>query len=245
VTVDPLRPLISLAVVRPDTSLPFYQSAVAIFAALILTGVVGEIRDLRTRLPEAGGSMTRALRLHLLGIVILLVLAVAGVLLSLSVLGDPPAQKSEQLAVSFLLAVTVVGIPLLVLGSLGDQGPKELKWLKWLPLAAVLVLLIGVPLYLLAPGSEKTSTYTYHVYGTCAVGRCGLNEHKNPWPKAEPLGQLRDGDEVEIVCQVSGRLGVAPNGASSRIWDKLSNGAYVNDVAVDTPPVGSGIPACE
>lgn len=44
---------------------------------------------------------------------------------------------------------------------------------------------------------------------------------------------------------MSGSHLVAPDGARSKVWDKLSNGAYVNDIAIDTPPIGSEIPACE
>lgn len=234
--------------VEPNTSLVFYQAASGAFAVLLLTGIAGEIRSIRDRMgTEASDDpMPRSLRLQLVGITVLLVLAMGGELLSLSVLLDPPPHKSEQIAVSILLATTVIGIPLLMLGSLVEYRPREFKRIGQAVLAILLVALVGVGLYLIAVAIEKNpKTYTYHVFGTCAAQHCGLNERDKPSVHAEPLGQLRDGDEVEIVCQLRGGLVRMPNDIRSRIWDKLDNGAYVSDIAVDTPPGGAPIPACE
>jgi|GEM_PF-6982522 len=231
-----------------NTSLVFYQAATAAFAVLLLTGVAGEIRSIRERMgTEANDDpMPRSLRLQLIGITALLIFAMAGELLSLLVLLDPPPHKSEQIAVSVLLATTIIGIPLLMLGSLAEYRPQEFKRIGQLVLVVLLIALVGVGLYLIAVAIEKNpKTYTYHVFGTCAARHCGLNEREKPSTRAEPLGQLRDGDEVEIVCQQRGGLVRMPNGIRSRTWDKLDNGAYVSDIAVDTPPRGNLIPACE
>jgi hypothetical protein len=163
-----------------------------------------------------------------------------------AVLIDPPAGKLKQLIVSTLLAVTVVGIPTLMLLSLLEHRRKELKRVVQVVIGALLVVLVAVAAYLVAVAADRSTTsYPYHVYGTCAAGACGLNERKEPSAKAEPLGQLRDGDRVQITCQANGERVRAPNGLESKIWDRLENGAYVSDIAVDTPPVGSEIPACE
>jgi Protein of unknown function (DUF2599) len=91
--------------------------------------------------------------------------------------------------------------------------------------------------------------YVHHVRGTCADGACGLNERSGPGYSAYPVvGKLYDGNEVDIVCQTRGQS-VAPNhGVASNVWDRLTGGAYVTDVYVDTAGVGgsfsSPIPQC-
>ena len=238
------------APVEPTTSLLFYQAAAAAFVVLLLTGVAGEIRSLRERMAaeEAGPEqpMPRPLQLQLVGVSILLMFAMAGELISLLVLFDPPPHKAEQLAVVVLLTITVIGMPALMLLSLSEYRPREFKAFAQVLLVSLLVLLVGVGIYLISVAIQKSpKTYTYHVYGTCAAGACGLNERAAPSADSEPLGQLRDGDEVEIVCQKEGRPVTAPNGRRSKTWDKLDNGAFVSDVAVDTPPAGNEIPACD
>jgi hypothetical protein len=79
--------------------------------------------------------------------------------------------------------------------------------------------------------------------------RCGLNERSGPGYSAYPVvGKLYDGNEVDIVCQTRGQS-VAPNhGVASNVWDRLTGGAYVTDVYVDTAGVGGSfsppIPQC-
>lgn len=91
--------------------------------------------------------------------------------------------------------------------------------------------------------------YVYHVYGTCADGACGLNERSGPgYSSYAIVGHLSDGNEVDLVCQISGQLVTPNHGTASTVWDKLTNGAYVTDVYVDTPGVGGSfsppIPSC-
>ena len=91
--------------------------------------------------------------------------------------------------------------------------------------------------------------YVYHVYGTCADGGCGLHERSGPGYSNYPVvGTLYDGDEVDIVCQTAGELVTPNSGTPSDVWDKLTNGAYVTDVYVDTPGTGGNfsppIPQC-
>lgn len=231
---------------EPNSSLVFYQAAAAAFPVLLLTGIVGELRDIRSRLSSEYGPLSRALRAQLIGMAVLLAFVMAGELVALKVLLDPPAAKPEQIAVSVFLAITVTGIPILMLISLGEYRPREMRLVGSVVIGLVLLLVVGTLLYLVATALEKDpKTFTYHVYGTCAAGACGLNERKAASLESEPLGQLRDGDEVEVVCQKRGGAVEAPNGLRSKVWDKLSNGAFVSDVAVDTPSVGSQIPACE
>jgi hypothetical protein len=91
--------------------------------------------------------------------------------------------------------------------------------------------------------------YVHHVYGTCADGGCGLREHTGPGYSSFPtIGMLSEGQEVDIVCQTAGQLVTPNHGTASTVWDKLTNGAYVTDVYVDTPGAGGAfsppIPHC-
>lgn len=225
----------------------FYQACVGVFAVLVVTGVVGEFREIRTRLRSEDEPMSDSLKAQIAGATVLLLLGLVGAFLSLLALSDPPAGDLERVGVIFCLAATGIGLPLLVLASLREHRLKESRRLTRMLLAVLSSLLLGVVVYAVAIVTDEDgpAVYTYHVYGTCTLEACGLNEYAGPSVRAEPLGQLRDGDEVEIVCQVKGGMGVTPTGVRSNIWNQLSNGAFVSDVAVDTPPVGGRIPACE
>lgn len=111
-------------------------------------------------------------------------------------------------------------------------------------------MVVGASLFLLlgptSPTKARVGT-VYHVYGTCAAGAghtCGLNERRRPTTHSEPRGQLRDGVGVAVVCQTVGEKQTNSNGVSTDIWDKLDTGAYVTDLYVDTPQIGTGIPVC-
>jgi hypothetical protein len=101
-----------------------------------------------------------------------------------------------------------------------------------------------------SPGSSP-AVFTYHVYGTCEDGHCGLRIHSGPgYSAAYPVvGTLNEGDAVNIVCQGTGEsVGPSPRtGVSSAIWDKLDTGGWVSDLYINTPGDGSftsGIPQC-
>jgi len=231
--------------VHVQPSLAFYQTAAAVFAVLLLTGVVGEIRDIRTQIAE-DRPFTVALRRHLFWATLIFIVVGAGELMALLVLLRSPSspQQWQQIAVGACLLVSVVGIPLLALLPLLLQL-QELAVVKRLLVVLMIVLLGAGGLYLLYTAiHQKATTYSYHVFGTCVAGSCGLNERKRPTIHSRRLGQLRDGDSVEIECQISGGKVTTPEGVTSKIWDKLSNGHYMSDVSIDTPPVGSQIPAC-
>lgn len=90
--------------------------------------------------------------------------------------------------------------------------------------------------------------WAYHVYGTCADGACGLKERAGPgFTNYAQVGSVSDGNEIDIVCQTMGQTVTGTSGASSGVWDKLTNGSFVSDYYVDTPNVGSfspPIPQC-
>jgi hypothetical protein len=114
----------------------------------------------------------------------------------------------------------------------------------------LLGIAVGAGVFLLLSSTSATKARigaVYHVYGTCAAGAgqtCGLNERRRPTIHSEPRGQLRDGDSVAVVCQTVGEKQTNPNGVSTDIWDKLDTAAYVTDLYVDTPQIGTGIPVC-
>lgn len=231
--------------VHVEPSLAFYQTAAAVFAVLLLTGVVGEIRDIRTQIAE-DKPFTAALRGHLFWATVIFMVVGAGEFMALLVLLKSPSspEQWQQIAVGSCLSVSVVGIPLLALLPLLLQLP-ELAVVKRLLVFVVVGLLAAGSLYLLYTAiHRKAATYSYHVFGTCLAGSCGLNERSRPTIHSRRLGQLRDGDVVKIVCQVEGGKVTTPEGVTSKIWDQLSNGHYMSDVSIDTPPVGSQIPAC-
>jgi surface antigen len=99
------------------------------------------------------------------------------------------------------------------------------------------------------PPPAAPTIYVHHIYGTCADGACGVNERSGPgYSSYAIVGHLGEGGEVDIVCQASGELVTPNHGTGSTVWDKLTNGAYVTDVYVDTPGVGGNfsppIPRC-
>jgi hypothetical protein len=231
--------------VHIQPSLAFYQTAAAVFVVLLLTGVVGEIREIRTQIAE-DKPFTPELRRHLFWATLIFIVVGAGELMALLVLLKSPSspEQWQQIAVGVCLLVSVVGIPLLALLPLLLQL-QELAVFKRLLVFVMVGLLAAGGLYLLYTAvHRKAATYSYHVFGTCVAGSCGLNERSRPTIHSRHLGQLEDGDIVTIVCQVQGGKVATPEGVTSKTWDKLSNGHYISDVSIDTPPVGSQIPAC-
>ncbi len=98
------------------------------------------------------------------------------------------------------------------------------------------------------PEPEPTPTPSYFVYfveNTCRDGACGLHLRAGPgYSSYASLGVLGDGSEVQIVCQTEGEtVGPSPSsGVSSSVWDKLTSGAWVSDLYIDTPGFGTWTP---
>jgi hypothetical protein len=98
------------------------------------------------------------------------------------------------------------------------------------------------------PLSALSKAHQYAVTGTCSVGSCALAEWSGPGiAGSEAVGAAYEGQTVAIVCQVTGQSVSGPNGVTSAIWDRLSNGAFVSDFYINTPRVGAyspHIPQC-
>lgn len=232
--------------VHTDPSLAFYQTAAGVFAVLLLTGVVGEFRDIRTQL--AGSTpIPQTLLRQLARMAAVLIVVMSGEFVALLVLLKAPAppEQWQQVTVGVCLFVSVPGIPLLALLSLADGKSWELGWIGRVILPVLAFILVAAGVYLVYTSvNRRPAAYAYHVFGTCVAGSCGLNERIRPTIHSRRVGQLQDGDLVEVACQIRGGKVTTPEGATSRIWDRLLNGHYVSDVSIDTPPVGSEIPIC-
>jgi uncharacterized protein YraI len=79
----------------------------------------------------------------------------------------------------------------------------------------------------------------YQVYGT---GGYGLNVHTGPGRGSPNVGNLPDGTNIDIHCQLYGDSVTDPvTGVTSAVWDELGGGntpTYVSDLYVTTPGVG-------
>lgn len=74
---------------------------------------------------------------------------------------------------------------------------------------------------------------------------CTLPEYAAPKVTA-PVGELEDGQQIKVRCQVRGEPFSGDNGVSS-IWDRLEDGHYVTDYFVNTrgsDKFQEGIPRC-
>ncbi|HEX5374851.1 MAG TPA: hypothetical protein VFW48_01710 [Solirubrobacterales bacterium] len=224
--------------------LGFYQVAASVFVVLLLTGVAGEIRDLRGRKTGDGEPDLEISRAYSLGVALVLSALLLGELLALLVLLEPPPSDFQRMAVGICLAVSVLGVPALVVLAMWEERLRRLRRSLVAVFAGIAAILAVVGIYLASVALTDPPPNTYHVYGTCASGRCGLNERSTPSTKARRLRQLHDGDEITIVCQTIGAEVPAPRGGSSIVWNRLRSGGYVTDLYVDTPPLGSDIPLC-
>lgn len=115
--------------------------------------------------------------------------------------------------------------------------------------------------------NSKRQHNEYRVFGTCAIGSCGLNERTAPTVHAQKIGQLHDGDTVKIICQEPGQeLDISPTTIASftigligterkgDVWDKIHDHnaagefAFVTNLFVNDTPGGgfsSKISRCE
>jgi surface antigen len=84
--------------------------------------------------------------------------------------------------------------------------------------------------------------YVHHVTGTCRDGACGLKLRAGPgYSSFAAVGSLPEGGEADIICQAMGET-VSNGYASSAVWDRLTNGAWVSDFYIDTPNIGTWSP---
>jgi hypothetical protein len=85
------------------------------------------------------------------------------------------------------------------------------------------------------PKAGGSTSFTHHVYHTCANGRCGLNLRAGPgYSNYGKIGSFLDGDVIQIVCQTRGESVSGADGSSSNVWDRLASGGDVADFYVDT-----------
>jgi len=221
-------------------SFVFYQVTASGFVVLLLTGMLAEVRAIR----DASRSQPMRPVLGSAGItlgllIVIVVSAFTGETVDLVVLFGQRASTAPQVIVAVCFGLALVAIVLVSFGPMWEAARVWHVSLRALALALVATVTVVVVL--------STSGTTYRIYGTCASGACGLNERSAPTSQSKKLGTLSDGDRVEVVCQTTGERLPGANGATSSIWDRLDNGAYVSDVYVDTPATGaysSGLSGC-
>jgi MFS family permease len=229
----------------------FYQTTSALFVGLLVAVL------LRTELIEGDQSQVqdatnRGRRRAALIALASIVMAI-GEIVSLLVLFSAHSSRATHLIVGITAVVAVLGsLPpalMTVVGRVVDIRAVRLPLRK---IAWTSTVSLGIGALWLAhhlgaftagpvpPGSLNIPRF-YRVYGTCAAGACGLNERSAPTPHARKLGQLQDGASIGVICQTRGYR-LRTDGHASRIWDQLVNAAYVSDLFVSTPDVGSFSP---
>ncbi len=188
---------------------------------------------------------------HRLAWRVLLLVSLAGTLLSTwSLSQQAPAWRLDAAVICSLAAL--LGLVAVGLGAIRSWEGRSLRSLasrlgRWRTLILVAgvgaALLAGVILGVLLKtgGSLSVQSITvaehpYRVAGTCADGSCILNECSEPASCGlQNVGRLREGQLVDIDCQLRGKKVKAPDGTISFIWDRLASGAYVSDLYVSTP----------
>lgn len=242
-------PCVGCEVAQANQGLAFYQVAASVFVVLLLTGVAGEIRDLRGERTE--GKPRVLSRRYTAAVGLVFAALVAGELLALSVLLEPPAHAWQQWSVALCLLASVLGVPTLIVQSLWEERFREFRRRLSLVFGAIVIALVGIAGYLAFVAiTHSPANHTYHVYGTCAstkpggMPECGLNERSLPTSHSKRLRELHDGEKVSIACQTTGGEVRDPSGGSSIVWDRLDSGGYITDLYVDTPPLSSGIQLC-
>ena len=96
------------------------------------------------------------------------------------------------------------------------------------------------------PVDQVIDPVSHEVIGTCRDGACGLNMRTAPQLDAAVAGVALEGQTLKVVCQTTGAE-VGNGRASSKIWNRLSDGTYVSDFYLDTERVGEfspSIPRC-
>jgi hypothetical protein len=239
----------SAGTTAPTPHVGFYQAAASVFAVLLLTGVAGEMRDLREQIGKVRDDLPPRVVGNVLAVTIVLLAVLLGEFFSLAVLLEPSTESWAQIPVVVCLAISIPGIPTILFFSLWEGRIRDLKNFSKLAFGGAGVILALAAGFLLVLAIESSTGHSYHVYGTCATGQCGLKERSEPTTESADRGRLEDGDPVNVVCQVpgkgrGGKVTAKEGGLSSETWDKIASGNYVTDLFVDTPRVGDGIPAC-
>lgn len=93
---------------------------------------------------------------------------------------------------------------------------------------AVVVVVVVVVVVLILTKKSPT-TYRYSVQDTSVQLYSGPGV-----ANFQPTRILHYGNSVDIVCQTEGQT-MYSGSNSSAVWDKLVQGDYASDVAIDTP----------
>lgn len=239
----------------PPVDLPptaFYQAVATIFAVLLLSGVVTEMRALgESDERERTLSLGEIVRLFLFSVMCLLLLA--GEIVTLNVLADPPVRDWQHRIITVALLVGLVAVPTMTYAQVLERLPRTARRPALIGGAGALTMaLVAIVLLLRTAGDFRLGDwhipklFATRVYGTCAAGGCGLHMHTRPNQDAPTVGELlADGTRVYVVCQRRGRRISTPDGKVSHVWDRLANGGWVSDLYLETPAAGDFSPEIE
>jgi hypothetical protein len=247
---------------------PIFYAVMAALFPVLLGPVLQECYVGFAQTGTAEPAQQRDQRKRGTALALAVLMGLLGVILSLIWRNDPLQLNWRAFIVcsAFLFLLLVVAARVLVAirhaaapGAVASTPPISVHTKGMPPRLRVLMshgagLLCGIVVgsgcfFLLGPTSASNARVraVYRVYGTCAAGAgrtCGLNARLHPTSHSEPRGQLRDGDSVTVVCQTVGEKQTNPNGVSTDVWDKLATGAYITDLYLDTPQIGTDIRAC-
>ncbi|GAA0358774.1 GDSL-type esterase/lipase family protein [Actinoallomurus spadix] len=116
-------------------------------------------------------------------------------------------------------------------------------------LSAAPILLTGAPARACTtdPGTGECAPAPVHyrIQGTDGT----LSVQRSP-RVGDPLRELREGDQVSVVCQTADGGADPYDGLTGHTWDRLADGGWVYDHYVTTPAQGDdgrspGVPPCE
>jgi hypothetical protein len=235
----------------PPADLPppvFYQAVAAIFAVLLLSGVVTELRALDAE------ATARPVHRRFAAFAALFLVLLAGEIVTLEVLVDPPVRHWQHLLITVTLIAGLVGVPAMTFAQALQRLTGRARLGARIGGGVALLVLVALAALLVRMGEfggeafQRAEPYPTYVYGTCAAGpkRCGLHVHMGPDGDTPSVGRLlKDTTRVYVVCQKRGGLMTAVDGTRSRIWDLLSSGGWVSDLYLLTPGEGDFSPQIE
>ena len=222
----------------------FYQAVASIFAVLLLSGVITELRALGGVEEGENRALSRADHVRLSLFTLMCLLLLAGEVVTLDVLVDPPVRQWQHAIISVALLVGLLAVPSMAFTQVWQRlSPRARTPALIGGIAALGVALATIGVLVVSAGEFGIGSFNVpklfatRVYGTCANGHCGLHMHTLPDANAPRIGTLADGTGVFIVCQSLG-MTFTSGGTASRVWDRLTRGGWVSDLYLATPETG-------
>ena len=87
-----------------------------------------------------------------------------------------------------------------------------------------------------APPPTIVATVTY-TCGSSGLGDCFLSLRAAPTPDSQELGRLKEGDPVDIECQVPGAQVSGSAAGSGDVWARTPDGRYLANIYLEAPSI--------